>query len=75
MDRQRITGYSSEGFPSGVKRFGSPEQRFSWDAYGNPTSIKTMSDDDYTLESRFTFKPHVGCTSVTTPDGLTTRYG
>ena len=84
---QRITGYSTHGHPTGIEQIGQPYSSVSYFSDGKladyPSSIK-IGDASVTASSltqslthttSFAYKPLVGCTSVTAPDGSTTEYG
>ena len=66
LDSVSYTAYSCLGLPTAMTRRDGSEYAMTWDAYGNLTSRMLVGPG---LESRYTYKPLVGCTSITYPSG------
>ena len=66
LDMAAYTAYDALGLPTAMTRRDGSEYAMTWDAYGNLTSRMLVGPG---LESRYTYKPLVGCTSITYPSG------
>ena len=66
LDMAAYTAYDALGLPTAMTRRDGSEYAMTWDAYGNLTSRELVGPG---LESRYTYRPLVGCTSVTYPSG------
>jgi len=66
LDRASYTAYNGLGLPTAMTRRDGSEYSMGWDGYGNLTSKKLASVG---LENRYTYKPLVGCTSISYPSG------
>ena len=66
LDMAAYTAYDALGLPTAMTRRDGSEYAMTWDGYGNLTSRMLVGPG---LESRYTYKPLVGCTSITYPSG------
>lgn len=66
LDMAAYTAYDALGLPTAMTRRNGSEYAMTWDGYGNLTSRELVGPG---LESSYTYKPLVGCTSVTYPSG------
>ncbi len=66
LDMAAYTAYDALGLPTAMTRRDGSEYAMTWDGYGNLTSRELVGPG---LESRYTYKPLVGCTSITYPSG------
>ena len=66
IDSVSYSSYNVLGLPGAMQKRDGSEYAMTWDAYGNLTSRRLVGPG---LESSYTYKPLVGCTSVTYPSG------
>ncbi len=72
LDMAAYTNYDALGLPTAMTRRDGSEYAVAWDAYGNLLSKKHTATG---LESRYTHRQLVGCTSVTYPSGRRRSFG